>query len=342
MWKVMVLSLLAAVPSSTNYTLKSYDFGSGSNSSTSTNYSLRGTANSSGGTLTSTNYALPPGIQSSSTVPVPAAPTFTNPDNSYDRLQIVINSSAFPNDTEYAIAISSDNFVTTKYVKNDLTIASTFAVANYQTYAAWGGVSGVSILGLTPGTTYSVKIAALQGAATGSAFGPAASAATSVQSVTFGLSTNLTATPPFAAAFSNLPAGSVTAAGATVTATITTNAEQGGQILIKDQNSGLTSPTKSYTIASSTADLSAAPKGYGAQISSTSQAGGGPMIAVSPFNGVSNNVGALSTSWQQLASFAAPITTGSVTFALDAKTDTVVPAAADYADLLTLSISLLF
>jgi hypothetical protein len=163
-----------------------------------------------------------------------------------------------------------------------------------------------------------------------------------VQSVTFGLSTSLTSTPPFAAVFSSLPAGSVTAAGATVTATITTNAEQGGQILIKDQNGGLTSPTKSYTITSATADLSAVPKGYGAQISSTSQAGGGPMIAVSPFNGVSNNVGALNTSWQQLASFAAPITTGNVTFALDAKADTVVPAATDYADVLTLSISLLF
>ncbi|HEV7454917.1 MAG TPA: hypothetical protein VGO07_06695, partial [Candidatus Saccharimonadales bacterium] len=163
MWKVMVLSLLAAVPSSTNYTLKSYDFGSGSSGSTSTNYSLRGTANSSGGTLTSTNYTLPPGIQSSSTVPVPPTPAFTNPDSSYDRLQIVINSSTFPSDTKYAIAISSDNFVTTNYVKSDLTIASTFAVANYQPYAAWGGASGVTVLGLTPGTTYKVKVAALQG-----------------------------------------------------------------------------------------------------------------------------------------------------------------------------------
>jgi hypothetical protein len=342
MWKVMVLSLLAAVPSSTNYTLKSYDFGSGSNSSSSTNYSLRGTAGSAGGTLSSTNYVLPPGIQSSSTVPVPPAPTFTNPDDSYDRLKIVVNSSTFPSDTKYAIAISSDNFATTKYVKSDLTIASTFAVANYQTYAAWGGASGVTIVGLTPGTTYKVKVAALQGPATGSAFGPTASAATSVQSVTFGLSTNLTPTPPFTAAFSSLPAGSVTAAGATVTASITTNAEQGGQILVKDLNAGLTSSTLSYTIASATADLTAAAKGYGAQISSTSQASGGPIIAVSPFNGASNNVGALTTAWQQLASFTAPVTTGNVTFGLLAKTDTVVPAATNYNDVLTLSISLLF
>jgi len=338
----MVLSLLAAVPSSANYTLKSYDFGSGSSKSSSANYNLQASTNAPGGTLSSASYVLPPGIRSSATVPIPLAPAFTNPDNSYDRLKIVINSSSFPSDTEYAIAISDDNFVTAKYVKSDLTIASVLSVSNYQTYAAWGGAGGATILGLANNTTYKVAVAALQGLSTGSAFGPTASAATSVPSITFGLSTSLTSTPPFAASFTSLPAGSVTAANATITATITSNAEQGGQILVKDQNGGLTSSTASYTIASATADLTAASKGYGAQVTAASQASGGPMASVSPFNGAGNNVGALSATWQQLASFAAPVTTGTVTFALNAKADTVVPAATNYADVITLSVSLLF
>jgi hypothetical protein len=342
MWKVMVISLLAAVPSSTNYTLKSYDFGNGSNNSGSTNYNLRSSVNANGGTLTSTNYILPAGIHSSTTVPVPAAPTLTNPSSSYNSLQIVLNVGSFPSDTKYAIAISSDNFTTTQYIKSDITTASTFSIANYQTYASWGGASGATIVGLSNGTTYKVKVAALQGSSTGSAFGPTASAATSVPSATFSVITSLTSTPPFTTSFASLPAGSVVTADATVTATVTTNASQGGQIQVKDNNSGLTSNTVSYTISSATADLTAAAKGYGAQASSTSQASGGPMVSVSPFNGTSNNVGLLNTSWQQLASFTAPVTAGAVTFSLKAKADTTVPAATNYSDAVTLTISLLF
>ncbi len=338
----MVLSLLAAVPSSTNYKLQTYDFGNGAGSGSSTTYNLQSSAGSNGTTLTSSSYTLPVGIRSSDTVPVPSAPTFTNPDSSYDRLKIVINPGSFPTDTKYAIAISDDNFVTTKYVKSDQTIGTTFAIANYQTYSAWGSASGIFILGLANSTTYKVKVAALQGPNTGSGFGPTATAATSAPSVTFGLVTSLTSTPPFAATFASLPAGSVVSADATVTATISSNAEQGGEVLIKDANTGLTSSTASYTLASATADLSVANNGYGAQAGSTSQASGGPMVSASPFNGTSNSVGVLNTSWQRLASFAAPVTTGTVTFSLKAKADTTTPAATNYADVITLSVSLLF
>src|SRR6185503_9167335 len=100
-------------------------------------------------------------------------------------------------------------------------------------YAAWGGASGIYILGLANNTTYKVKVAALQGASTGSAFGPTASASTSVPSVTFGLSTSLTSTPPFTSTFSSLSPGSVTTATGTITATVTANTENGGEILIK-------------------------------------------------------------------------------------------------------------
>ena len=45
---------------------------------------------------------------------------------------------------------------------------------------------------------------------------------------------------------------------------------------------------------------------------------------------------------QQLASFANPITTGSLTFALLGKASVTVPAATDYSDVLTVSLTLSF
>jgi hypothetical protein len=342
MFKVFVLSLFATVPTSTNYQLPAYDFGNGGATSSSSSYQLRSQTGSPGGSLSSGSYKLPAGVKASMTAPVPPAPTLTNPDSSYNRLKIVLSTAGFASDTKYLIAISSDNFVTTKYVQLDQTIGSSLSVANYQTYAAWGGASGIWILGLSNATTYQVKVAALQGSGTGSAFGPTASAATSTPSVTFAVTTSLTATPPFSVTFASLPAGSVTSGDASVIANVTTNAENGGSLLLKDGNGGLTSSSKAYTIPSASVDLTSANSGYGAQVSGVSQTSGGPVAAVSPFNGSSNSVGVLSSSWQQLASFSNPITSGNVTMALKAKTDITVPAAADFSDTLTLALSLLF
>jgi hypothetical protein len=185
-------------------------------------------------------------------------------------------------------------------------------------------------------------VAALQGSATGSAFGPTASAATQAPSVTFALQTSLTATPPFSVGFSSLPAGQVTTGGATITATVTTNALNGGSLLVADQNGGLTSAQKSFTLASATADLSAAGSGYGAQVTGTSQSGGGPIAAASPYNVGGSNVGSLAAVWQPFASWNNPITAGSATLALAAKTTAITPASSDYADVMTISLSLLF
>lgn len=329
--------LLAAVPSSTNFTLKAYEFGNGAGAPSSSNYQLQASAGAAGGQLSSGSYGLPAGIRASATVGTPGAPTFANPDSSYSRLKVTLNASGFASDTKYLIAISDDNFVSTKYVQIDQTIGTSVGVGNYQTYAAWGGASGFWVLGLNQGTTYTVKVAALQGAATGSGFGPTATAATVTPSVTFAVSTSLTSTPPFAVAFSSLPPAQVTSGNATVTADITTNAQNGGSLLLRDQNSGLTSALSSYTLTSATADLTAASKGYGAQVTSASQ-----LTAANPYNGTSDNVGALTTTWQQLANFSNPITAGNLTLALKAKTDAAVPPATDYADVLTISLSLLF
>ncbi len=205
MFRVAILSFLAVVPASTNYAMPSYDFGNGAGSGSSTSYQLNSSVGAGGENLSGASYKLPAGIRSSATVAAPAAPSFTNPDDSYDRLKITLQTAGAPTDTKYAIAISKDNFVTTKYVQQDQTIGPGFAISNYQTYAAWGGTNGCWILGLENNTGYQVKVAALQGKSTGGKFGPTASAATSVPSVTFGISTSQTSTPPFSVIFPSLP-----------------------------------------------------------------------------------------------------------------------------------------
>jgi hypothetical protein len=95
-------------------------------------------------------------------------------------------------------------------------------------------------------------------------------------------------------------------------------------------------------LASATADLGVAGSGYGAKVSSTSQGSGGPIASTSPFNGSGNNVGALAATRQSFASWSNPITSGSATLSLLAKSTTLTPGASDYADVITISLSLLF
>lgn len=334
---VTSLLLFAAAPSSTNYTLKTYDIGTGGTTSTSTNYGLQaGTGNQSGNAQSSTTYGSQSDGRGVANAAVPPAPSLTNPSNYYDRLKLVIATGGNATDTKYLIAVSTDNFVTTKYVQTDNSIGSSQALTNYQTYSAWGGASGFLMLGLSASTTYQVKVKALQGNYTGSAFGPTASASTVAPSVTFSLATTLTSTPPFTVGFTSMTSGVVTTGNADATLGLTTNANNGGSVYVKDSNAGLYSTLANTTITSASTDLSSAFTGYGGQVTATSQASGGPVSSQSPFNGTSDNVGALTTSLQQLISTTAPVTTGSATFRLKAKVAAITPSATDYTDTVTL------
>lgn len=332
----------AAVPTSETYTMPGYTFGNGGGSGNDSSHRLDSSVGGQGNILTSTTYVLPAGIRASLTASAPAAPNFTNPDSSYDRLKIVLNTAGQASDTTYAVAISDDDFVSTSYVQPDLTIGSTYVRANFQTYASWGGAGGVWVQGLEHDTTYKVKVAALQGSGTGSAFGPTATAATLAPSVTFGVSTSLSPTPPFSAGFTSLPPGIVTSANATITNTISTNARQGGVLQLNSLNAGLTSNSMSYTIPSATADLTVATSGYGAQVTTAIQDSGGPLAAVGPYDGTGNNVGGLTSALATFASFNAPITNGSVTYTLLAKSNAAAPAANDYTDTLSVTFLLSF
>lgn len=185
---------LAVSPSSSNYVLPSYDLGSGgTENSSSASYSLNGTAGlQASGPLSSTSYSLNPGENPTQNANVPPAPTLTNPSNYYNQLLLVINNANNPTDTKFLVAISSDNFVTTQYVQNDNSIGNSSGLSVYRTYLSYGGGSGFLILGLTPSTTYKVKVKAIRGNFSESAYGPAtAGVATSAQTLSFGLTTTL-------------------------------------------------------------------------------------------------------------------------------------------------------
>jgi hypothetical protein len=329
----------AGMPSSTDYTLHNYGFGSGGTSnSSSADYSLNGiSGETSNVASTSTNYQTKSGNNNSQQANVPAAPTLTNPSSYYDKLKFVINPGADPSDYKFAIAISTDNFVTTQYVQTDDTIGSTFNISNFQTYTAWGGASGQLVIDLTPGTTYYMKVAALQGNFTQSQFGPVASAATVTPSITFSIATDSQPSPPFSTSFGNLLPATVTNASDKIWAYLSTNADSGAYVYIKSANSGLYSSHTGTTISSASTDLGSASTGYGAQGVATTQASGGPLSISTPYNVSANNVGILDTNTRVIFSSPAPITTGSGDFKLMAKAAATTPSSSDYGDTLTIT-----
>lgn len=325
--------LFSAAPSSTNYLLKSYDVGTGGEDTlSSTNYRLNGlTGSQSGGSLNSTNYSVKSGETVTQNSNVPPAPTFSNPSSYYNKLLLVLQTGGNPTDTKFAIAISTDGFTTTRYIKSDHAIGNSLASGDYQTYAAWGSASGFLVLGLTPSTTYQVKVKAMQGNFTETGYGPVATVATVATSLSLSTETTLTSTPPFNVGFSSLAAGSVFNGDADALVGISTNAENGAAVYIKG-NGGLSSSLAAYTVNSATADLSSTSQGYGALVTSVSQTSGGPLASTSPFGSGADNVGIISTALQTILSSATPITNGQATIRFKAKTEAITPSATDYSD----------
>lgn len=332
---VLIMPIMAASPSSTNFTLKAYEVGSGGGAGSSASYKVDGFTNSVvGNRLTSTNYAVKPAEIPTQDTNVPPAPALTNPSSFYNRLRLVLATGNNPSDTKFAIAISPDAFATTNYVKSDTSIGNSLAITDYQSFVAWGGASGFDVVGLQPNTTYQVKVTAFQGAFSQSAYGPTASAATVQPLINFSVATSLSGTPPYTSNFASLPSNTIVNANADIILTITSNAQAGGHLYVRSLNGGLNSLNSGFSLSSATADLIAAGTGYGAIITAISQSSGGPITGVAPFNGGGNNVGQLSNTIQAIAYTSAPITVGSLTMQLRAKADSTTPAETDYTDAL--------
>lgn len=332
------LLLFAALPGTTNYRLNSYGFGSGGGSGSTSNYALEGkTGEISGQTSATANYKILPAYIGTRQANVPKLTSLDNNGGiDYNKLHFVIDTQGNPTDAKFALEISTNSLFTgTSYVKNDLTVGGTLTTADFQTYAVWGGASGANIIGLAYGTTYWVRVSATQGNYTQSEYGPSLSATTANPSITFNLTTTSQANPPFSVGIGPLIAGSVGTSADTINLGLTTNAASGANLYILSKNSGLVSASTASTIASASVDLGSVGTGYGAQSSSASQSAGGPLTALSPYNGAANIVGVVDSSNRGLYTSAGPITSGVASLLLKAKAASTIVAASDYTDTLT-------
>ena len=344
---IMTGSLFAALPSSSSYQLHNYGFGSGGTSNaTSTNYSLNATTGETSNTeSTSTSYKARSGNVNTQQAHVPDTPSLTNVASYYNKLKFVIAPGINPSDTLFSIAISSDNFVTTQYIQSDNTVGNIKGIEDYQTYAAWGAASGQLVVGLTPSTTYKIKVNSFQGKFTETEYGPLASAATLAPSITFDIDVSAIDTetsPPYASSFGSLLPATVTNTPEKVWVDLTTNAESGAKVYIRSVNGGLLSNAVGFTLVSATANLAAVSTGYGAQGSTATQASGGPLSISAPYNVAAQNVGILNATIREIFSASLPITAGRGSLQLKARAATQTPAAGDYQDTLTLTAAAAF
>ncbi len=332
------LLLFAALPSTSNYKLNGYGFGSGGTAnSTTSNYALEGsTGEISGQTGSTSNYKLKPAFTETIQANVPIIATFDNGSSTYyNKLHFVIGQENNPSDALYALSISTDNFSSDiRYVKNDLSVGASLTLSDYQTYTTWGGASGANILGLLPNTTYYLKAKATQGKFTESGYGPVSSATTVGPQLSFSISTT-------SLALGSLLAGTVVNAPSSIDITFATNAESGGDIYISGLNAGLKSTSNLSTITSATGDLSALSRGFGARVTATG-ASSGTLSSVSPYNGASNNVGVTDTIIRKIMSATGPVVGGTGSVLIKAKSASTDPAAGDYTETLTMLASATF
>ncbi len=182
------LVAIAQTLNSTNYNLEDSIFDGGGESSSSTNYSSTDSISDiETGESSSTNYKSIPGFQPGAYPGIPAQPSLTNTGGTlYNSLDFVVaTGNGQQTDTTYAIAISSDSFATTYFIQTDDTLGTTAA---WQTYAGWNSGTGERVTGLSPSTTYEIKVKARYGADSESGYSPTDSATTSAPSITVSIS----------------------------------------------------------------------------------------------------------------------------------------------------------
>lgn len=320
---------MAAFSSSPSYQLQNYGVGSGGvNNSSSPTYRLNASSGEvSGVQASNATTRIGSGTTATRQANVPSAPTLSNGTNTfYNKLGIIINKSVSDaTDYTYSVAVSTNNFTTTNYVQADGTLSTTPV---YRTYTSWGGASGTTITGLSPGTTYQAKVDAMQAGFSASGYGPVASSSTSSLSLSFSITPN-------SVSLGSLTPGTVRSGSSDLTFSFTTNGASGGAVYTAGNNAGLRSSAANYTIASATADLTSASNGFGLRGLTATQTSGGPFIMSAPFNGANNNVGGVTTTFQTVFSSTVPVTGGSSTASVRGKSDISAQAATDYTETLT-------
>ena len=250
---VLLLPLVAVAQTlnSTNYQIEDSIFDSGAENSNSANYRSRDSIDSveTGSSLSSTFKSIL-GFQPGAYPGIPGTPTLTNTGGTmYDSLDfVVVTGNGQQDDTNYAIAISNDNFATTNYIQTDDTLGSTPA---WQTYTGWNGGTGETVVGLASGSTYKIKVKARYGPDSESGYSQEASATTAgplltvvIAGVASGttiasVTTTVTSTAT-TMGFGSLTIGDGSPNIAAQTVTVTTNAS-GGYTTTVQQDNDLTS-----------------------------------------------------------------------------------------------------
>ncbi len=325
---VMLSAFFATFSHSTTYYIQSYSVGAGAtNTAHSTTYTIQGSlGEQANGTATDGTNTNGSGSINTEQLNVPGAPTLSNGSSTYyNQLNFILSTSGNPTDTTYAVAVSTNNFTSTLgYVQASGAISGT---QFYQSYTAWGGGSGSFVTGLTPSTTYEIRVAAMQGMFTNSNFGAYATASTVAYTTTFSVSPN-------SISLGSLLAGSVITSS-NLTLDFATTAAQGGDVYVYGAHAGLYSASRLATIAAATANLAVAASGFGLQATGATQSYGGPLTIVSPYNGSSNNVGTESTAPAHLLTTATATLVGTASVNIQAKSSTTTPEASDYTETLT-------
>ena len=208
--------LTAQSINSNNYRIEDPTFDVGGEASSSTNYRSQDSAGEvEGGVTNSTNYKAFPGFEQGAYPGVPTQPTLTNTGGTlYNSLDFVVATGGNAPDTNYAIAISSDNFATTFFIQTDDTVGPTPA---WQIYINWGSGTGERVTGLLANTTYKIKVKARFGIDTETDYSITATAATS--------------SPALTISFSGINSGT-SVAGQTTTVTTSTNAIPYGSLIV--------------------------------------------------------------------------------------------------------------
>lgn len=242
-------------------------------------------------------------------------------------------------DTKYAIAVSNDNFVTTKYIQAaDYTIGNNLTLNDFQTYDQWGGASGVYIVGLDVGTTYTVKVKSIQGKYSESGWGEIATAGTVSQILNFDLDVSATdqeTDPPYLMDLGDLNPDTVVTSNSRVWVDIETNSASGAEVHVYGKNNGLYSALVNYNIGATTANLDVLPQGFGVQAVGATQASGGPLTAISPFDGGGNVVGNSDSTIKTIFKSNSAVTGGRGSFLIKVKSSNSTPAANDYSEIMT-------
>ena len=337
------LFIFLVLPASTNYQLKDFGYGGGGvGNGTSGSYAIEGiVGEQNAAKLDGTTYDLGPGLQFSTQANVPPAPAFTNPSSYYNKLKIVLDIGDNPSDTKFAIAISTDSFVSdTRYVQNDDTVGVALGSEDYQTYTNWGGAGGTLIIGLVSGTTYQVKVKAIQGKFTETGYGPTASAATVNPQMTFDIDVSAADVDNSVSsiALGSLVASTVVDSAEKIWVDFVTNGETGGRVYLYGSNAGLASTRAAYTISAVTGNLTALTEGFGVQGSTATNG----LSEATLYDQTGNTVGIVDTSIREIFTIAAPTTNGRGSFLLKAKSSAVTPAAGDYTETLTIIASASF